>query len=92
MKNNEAGGYDSNLAFSSFWTDPDGFTMSAWIMPEFVFADEHTSPMAASNYKVAIDCGTGAEITWTLNNPAAHGCWKNVSRGMPQDNVYLKRQ
>lgn len=51
----------------------------------------YTSPMAFSNYKVAIDCATGAEITATTPNIASHGCWKSVARGMPKDGVYLKR-
>ncbi len=40
MKNNEAGGYDTGLPFSSFWSASSGFTLSAWIMPEFIYADE----------------------------------------------------
>lgn len=37
MKNNEQGGLDTGVKASDFWST--GFTLSAWVMPEFVYAD-----------------------------------------------------
>ncbi len=35
MKSNEAGGVDTGLAFSSFWTSTSSFTLATWVMPEW---------------------------------------------------------
>jgi Concanavalin A-like lectin/glucanases superfamily len=37
MKSNEQGGLDTGIPASTLW--PDGFTLSAWVMPEYVYAD-----------------------------------------------------
>jgi Concanavalin A-like lectin/glucanases superfamily len=37
MKSNEQGGFDSGVPASTLWSS--GFTLSAWVMPEYVYAD-----------------------------------------------------